>query len=381
MLRSMLVAALVVGGCSKSPSADFAAQAAFYGDDDLLEFYEATPALKDSSRATAMLVANDAYVVRAGQLHFPDAVTIEDYIGACTDVPFASQLTPGECSGTLIAPDLFLTAGHCVATQAECEATSILFDYALSAAGEQPHPSTSSLYACRELVVQKNEWVPLRDYAVLRLDRAVADRAPRAMARRVPAKGEPVTLIGYPLGAALKIDPAGSALGLSQDGSSFLAAIDAFEGNSGSGLLDSRGQLVGILSYGADDFVREGACSNVNRIALPCTRCGESIMPAAGILDALCESAPEEALCAAQPTASDAGTEATVGDGGFPDRGDAAPGATDGGTLATMPNDVSTGAGCSCTVRGESEGSRTLWTSVLFISIAFLRVRHRRRQS
>ena len=43
-----------------------------------------------------------------------DPDTLEEYATLCADERFVHQPVPGWCSGTLIGPDLVLTAGHCV---------------------------------------------------------------------------------------------------------------------------------------------------------------------------------------------------------------------------------------------------------------------------
>jgi secreted trypsin-like serine protease len=43
-------------------------------------------------------------------------------------VQFASQKVAGFCSGTLIAPNVIATAGHCVTSQLECSVTAVIFN-------------------------------------------------------------------------------------------------------------------------------------------------------------------------------------------------------------------------------------------------------------
>jgi hypothetical protein len=65
------------------------------------------------------------------------------------------------------------------------------------------------------------------------------------------ARGTPVTMLGFGDGLPLKIDTGGVVV--STGGSLFQATVDAFAGNSGSGVFVGR-SLVGMLSSGAPDF-------------------------------------------------------------------------------------------------------------------------------
>ena len=56
----------------------------------------------------------------------------------CPDERFASQPSTGMCSAWLVAPDIMVSNGHCITSQADCEQKSFVFDYAITEEGGDP---------------------------------------------------------------------------------------------------------------------------------------------------------------------------------------------------------------------------------------------------
>ncbi len=172
----------------------------------------------------------------------------------CQGERFYDQPLGPFCSGFLIAPDRILTAGHCVRDQEECAATKFVFGFAVRREGEYPSTApTEEVYDCAELVERQMDWAVKKDYALIRLDRPVAGHEPIGMnvSAHIPV-GTPLVVIGHPSGLPTKIADNGAV----RDDSPvnhFMAAIDAFHGNSGSGVFNrNTGLIEGIISFSYD---------------------------------------------------------------------------------------------------------------------------------
>ena len=159
-----------------------------------------------------------------------------------------------ECSGTLVGDDLVLTAGHCFDSMT-CDNLAITFDLGYLAAPTDPASIASgipgsSVYRCAEVVAKEHQvdYETRRgaDYALIRLDRKVTDRTPAEVNWADPVEaGRPAYVIGQPSGLPQKL-----ATGTILDGATnpdfLIHDADVFGGNSGGGLFDAAGRLIGI---------------------------------------------------------------------------------------------------------------------------------------
>jgi V8-like Glu-specific endopeptidase len=198
--------------------------------------------------------------------------------GLCHGQAFANQPTSPYCSGSLVAPDIVLTAGHCVKNRLACLGIKIAFGYSVRSRGAMPNDLDSSdIYGCKEVIhSQKGEHKA--DFALIRLDRPVTDHAPLALdRRRVPRKGDPVFMMGYPSGLPLKV--ADGARIRTVEHLDFLANLDSFVGNSGSPVFNATTGLVeGILVDGDTDYEKRPGASCMQVKKCPVDGCkGETI--------------------------------------------------------------------------------------------------------
>lgn len=173
----------------------------------------------------------------------------------CDGETFAEQRVGPFCSGSLIAPNLVLTAGHCVYDQASCEDMAFVFDFRIDAYGELGPESvpSSQVYGCKKLHDREDDPVG-GDFAIVELDRAVTDRLPVSLEKsQVPVAGDPVLSIGHPSGLPAKL--ADGANIRSVEPKFFRANLDTFYNNSGSPIFNEKtGNQVGILVRGEQDF-------------------------------------------------------------------------------------------------------------------------------
>ncbi len=143
------------------------------------------------------------------------------------------------CSGTLIAPDLFLSAGHCGYAVGD----TVRFNYQNDPSGN-PRPVTNTTVTA--VVEQENNgtW----DYSIVRLSGSPGNTFGYArIGDRDPAAGTRVAIIQHPAGVP-KVIHTGPIVDYSssQGPNWFRHAVDTEGGSSGSGVLTEDGFLIGV---------------------------------------------------------------------------------------------------------------------------------------
>ena len=266
---------------------------AIYGVDNRLDVYEVEHSLyRDIADSTATMIGQENlerrwslfkgsyYVLKASNMETEGVIAGIFMSGkACPEVNFQKQPTAGVCSGFLVAPDLLLTAGHCMVNQQRCSDFRWVFGYQARKDGEEITIKSSDVYSCKEIVAQKMisptvvgsfpyggfgaveyDYSKSLDYALVRLNRKVRGHDPLMVRRYGQIEdGTPLVLIGNPLGLPTKVAEGASVL-KNDIPNSFFADIDAFGGNSGSAVIDAgTGVVEGILVSGEDDFVYDAA--------------------------------------------------------------------------------------------------------------------------
>jgi subtilisin-like proprotein convertase family protein len=253
-----------------------------YGDDDRRDFYhqDNDPRMVEVARSTAALVQRAQVTpdtTNAAMSRLP-AGTFGSSFNLCAEEPFKDQPNPGFCSGFLVGPTTFVTAGHCIDSATVCSSTAFVFGFAYDSADDDPTlVQNSDVYFCKRIIAQDYSGGTQTDYAVIELDRPVEGRAPLAYRREGQiAVGAPLTVIGHPSGLPTKI--AGGANVRSNDaGPYFVANLDTYGGNSGSAVFNSdTGEVEGILVRGENDFINRGSCRVSNKCANDACR-GEDV--------------------------------------------------------------------------------------------------------
>ena len=195
--------------------------------------------------------------------------TLEDRYSLCEEEQFRKEHHIARCSGFLVAPDIIVTAGHCVASAEDCRNNKWVFDYTDGI----DHIKRSQVYGCKKILDQeiKNNFFVKKDYAIIQLDRAVHDRSPlKIRTEGKLKKGQDVVVIGHPLGLPTKITDGGQSSKWNiiekilfpssafRRSFYFTANLDAFAGNSGSPVINKKTKLVeGILVSGANDYIED----------------------------------------------------------------------------------------------------------------------------
>ena len=238
-------------------------QAAIFGNDDRQPVYSfSSSANLGRATAIALLTGNSTFSADKKSVDI-DASPLSGTL--CSDQRFVSDLSLSySCTGFLVAPDLLVTAGHCMSNHSEvknetggyCEVFDWLFDYQATptSAPMTKAISTEKVYHCKQIIYAvQDEEAPFRDYALVQLDRPVLDRQPLKIATAPVQMGEPVTMLGYPLGSPLKLSSNAKVILTNPVANAFVTNLDAFDGNSGSPVFNARNEVVGILVAGTPE--------------------------------------------------------------------------------------------------------------------------------
>lgn len=260
-----------------------------YGVDDRKDYFEITdPAVRKLADATVALIRLTNFEPLMMGVSSIKSTSLKSSFRLCDGEKFEQQPTASFCSGTLIGPDLILTAGHCVREISNTTNVPALadmrfvFGYRVLDDGKATETSPESkVYAGREIVGGELEGDRGRDWAVIRLDRPVDPSIATPVnnhMRNVIAMDRPVFVIGYPSGLPLKYAPGANVRDIS-DPRFFVANLDTYGGNSGSGVFDGEtNALVGILVRGETDYVRDEAGNCTRSNVCPTTGCrGEDV--------------------------------------------------------------------------------------------------------
>ncbi|MBK6579884.1 MAG: trypsin-like peptidase domain-containing protein [Sandaracinaceae bacterium] len=315
LVSASLVASL--SGCADEGSVGARPEAVVYGEDDRTDVY-AHPSASLRSLATESIVAlvpgSDLTDNGDGTWDLASAFTLEEAFDLCDDQRFLTQPTSAFCSGTLVAPDVIVTAGHCMESMADCLETSFVFDYLYTADGVLAELEDDDVYNCAEILAQENGVI---DYAYLRLDRPVVGHTPATLSAgigdtcRNVEDGEAVTVLGFGSGLPLKIDDGGNVTDPSTQGRLLRDLARHLRRQQRLGRFNDAGELVGVLSAGAADYVTRDAegCDVVN--VLPESAGGEVIGHVLPTLADYCADAPDPDadLCALFDTACPNGVD------------------------------------------------------------------------
>lgn len=183
----------------------------------------------------------------------------------CPSEKFSEQKIGPWCSGFLAAPDIIVTAGHCVESQSQCSNIKFIFGFAKKNESDDPSEIKSSdVYGCSELIGQQYT-ARNTDWAVVKLDRPVEGHRPLKIRRAgIVAPQTPLTLIGHPSGLPSKIARDGKVHDILA--TYFRADLDSYGGNSGSAVFNAEtNEIEGILVRGRTDYKFQNGCyvSNV----------------------------------------------------------------------------------------------------------------------
>lgn len=254
--------------------------AALFGVDDRVSIRPGTPGY-ELSRSTAVAVLSSNIEPTATGSFRLLVDKIDEWF--CPTVRFAKQPSLSyACTGFLVGPDLIATAGHCMVntgesrneTETYCKSFSWLFDYNETLNPESVNPENH--YTCKRVIYAvKDERAPFRDYALVQLSRPVTGRAIPKLNSAPLRSTDVFSMIGHPFGLPSKLSRNARVLKNDLSRGSFLTNLDAFEGNSGSPVFNSKNEVVGILVGGTPSMntVTTGRCEVLNKCSDQGTSC------------------------------------------------------------------------------------------------------------
>lgn len=238
------------------------AHAIINGDDGRIEAYQAsTSILKRISDSTVAIFRNDELILRDRSVLLKKGETHGEYLNLCSTERFTAQPRNAFCTGTLVGPDLILTAGHCVSDELAkdlrfCQKKMrFVFNYKMKADETSVEDlSSNDVYGCKDIVAFNLEMQNDKkyvDFALIKLNRPVTGHVPLAIDRStLPIDVQlKLVLTGYPGGLPQKIALGGTIKSSLLNQPYYTANLDSMGGNSGSPVFDeASGLIVGVLS-------------------------------------------------------------------------------------------------------------------------------------
>ncbi|MBI5201053.1 MAG: trypsin-like peptidase domain-containing protein [Elusimicrobia bacterium] len=270
-----------------------------YGSDDRLDIWQVKNARVLALADSTVALFQGSDVTSDAQDSSKSSLGVENYgerMGLCKNEPFYEQPMGAFCSGSLVAPDIIMTAGHCVRSESACAGTKFVFGFAVKAKGEYPTGvPTGEVYSCAKLI-GREEIGTGADWALVRLDRKVTGHKPLELNRSgVLKKGTPMFVIGHPAGLPTKVAGGATVRDETPNGF-FVANLDTYGGNSGSAVFNGvTGQVEGILVRGETDYVYRGSCRVSNQCTNESCR-GEDVTKISSVFPNLPEPAAKRAL-------------------------------------------------------------------------------------
>jgi V8-like Glu-specific endopeptidase len=265
-VKKIILCIFLVSACSKKmtePSQNIITNSTanvVYGEDGRIDFFETNDSdLQNMARSTVALI-DPRHLIYDSVFDVYNLENAESSIPFCSTEKFQKQPKYADCSGSLVAPDIILTAGHCIQSTKDCANTKIVFDYTLKFQSEKLYSlPAKNVFSCQKIIAFSN-LKNSSDFALIQLDRPALGRSPLELSTEQLKYKDPLMLIGHPMGLPTKFTLNGVVRSLIPE-HYFTASLDAFSGNSGSAVFDQNTKkIVGVLVRGESDFDKKNGC-------------------------------------------------------------------------------------------------------------------------
>jgi len=214
--------------------------------------------LLNSAAVCCLVKSSKLSTTASGSLRLntiPFSESKHDTLKLCPLERFVSQPTGVFCTGFLVAPNLVVTAGHCVDSSSVSSLRFVFEFKMLNATTAMTTFSPNDVYSGSTVVGRELNNTTGEDWAVIKLDRDVLNIQPLKI-RRMGAinLNDDLYVVGYPSGLPCKFADGAKARKVSNT-FVFSSNLDTYGGNSGSPVFNRvTHEVEGILVRGGTDF-------------------------------------------------------------------------------------------------------------------------------
>tara|TARA_B100001971_G_scaffold215192_1_gene259908 strand:+ start:161573 stop:162439 length:867 start_codon:yes stop_codon:yes gene_type:complete len=193
--------------------------------------------------------------------------TLKDGFNFCADANFSNEYQLANCSASLIAEDLVLTAAHCLDPDPNDNFHPskyvVAFDYKKTSSENIHFLPKENVYEIEdEMPLYIFDWNSMLDVAIIKLKRKVKNRKPiKLNLDHNYSVTTPLFVLGYPLGVTQKLTDDSEIIATEDQPNSFRHHLDTFSVNSGSAIFDATTfEIIGVhvrgTGYNYHDYGR-----------------------------------------------------------------------------------------------------------------------------